>query len=317
MEAFIPLLKNVIIFVALAVPGFILVKTKQLKAEQSNVLSTLLMYVGLPFMILSNTISIDFTPEIVITLVFVLILSIVLHFVFFFISLLFFKNKPDNQKGMLRFCAIFANTGFLGIPLISAVFGFDSIIVTYMVVLNIICNLMMYTLGTFMVSGDKKCINLKGVLLNPVLIAFVVGVILNLLGVKKLIPEVVSYSDHFKNIVTPIAMTILGMKLGNIDFKDLFTSKDMYLTSILKLVLMPIAGAIITFAIELLFNLDATNVILTMLLAFSMPTAGLASAFADKYNGDSHTAAICTLGSTLLSVIAIPLLYMLFCLIAY
>ena len=42
MDAFIPMLKNVILFVLLAVPGFILVKTKVLKLEHSGVFSKLL-----------------------------------------------------------------------------------------------------------------------------------------------------------------------------------------------------------------------------------------------------------------------------------
>ena len=57
MGAFITMLRNVIVFVALALPGFLLVKTGQLKAEQSGALSKLLMYVGMPFLILSGTIN--------------------------------------------------------------------------------------------------------------------------------------------------------------------------------------------------------------------------------------------------------------------
>ena len=57
MDALIVMLKNVIIFVLLALPGFFLVKSKQLKAEQSGALSKLLTYVGMPFLILTSTIN--------------------------------------------------------------------------------------------------------------------------------------------------------------------------------------------------------------------------------------------------------------------
>ena len=50
MGEFMIMLRNVIIFVTLAVPGYILVKGKILRPEQSGVLSKLLMYLALPFM---------------------------------------------------------------------------------------------------------------------------------------------------------------------------------------------------------------------------------------------------------------------------
>ena len=319
MEAFLPLLKNVLLFVVLAIPGYILVKTKQLKQEQSGVLSKILMYVGLPFMILANTLSVSFNLETIISLLTVAAFGIAFNFIFFFMSGALAVKPTDEQKaktrGMMRFSEVFSNTGFLGIPLVAAVFGAGSIIVSYMVILNIITNVMMYTLGTYLVSGDKKSINVKGVILNPVIIAFAAGIILNLLSVKTYIPEVGTYADHFKNVVTPLAMTVLGMKMGGIKFVELFKSKTMYYVSAVKLVLFPIIATVITILVQKIINVDANNVIISVLIAFATPTAGLASAFADRYNSDSDSAAIFTLGTTLLSIIAIPLLYMILCLV--
>ena len=47
----------------------------------------------------------------------------------------------------------------------------------------------------------------------------------------------------------------------------------------------------------------------SLFLALAMPTAGLASAFADQHKGDTENAVIFTLGTTVLSVATIPLLY--------
>ena len=64
MDALWIMLKNVIVFVALAVPGFILVKSKMLTQAQSGALSKLLMYVGMPFLILTNIVAkIKFNKE--------------------------------------------------------------------------------------------------------------------------------------------------------------------------------------------------------------------------------------------------------------
>ncbi|MBO7149744.1 MAG: AEC family transporter [Clostridia bacterium] len=319
MDAFIPMLKNVIIFIALAVPGYILVKAKTLNQEHFGVLSKLLMYVGMPFLILSGTLGISFDGEMVLNLLWAALIGIGLTFVFFFLSIFVVtKNKeqttPDEEKkrtGMERFCAIFSNNGFLGLPLAAAVFGTGEIF-TYLVIVNIINNTLMYAIGIYLVSGDKSTIDIKRILLNPVLIAFVVGVILNLAGVNKVLPELVTYSDYFKNIVTPISMTILGMKIGGIKLTELFTSWKMYYVSLLKLVAVPVISVAVTILFNRVWGLNA-NMIMTMFVAFAMPTAALSTPFADRYGGDIKNGTIYTLGNTVLSIITIPLLYLLLC----
>lgn len=321
MDAFIPMLKNVIIFIVLAVPGYLLVKTGTMKQEHSGALSKLLMYVGMPFLILSGVINISFDAEIVLNLVWAALITIVLTFAYFFISKFIVtttetKTDPDEEKkrtGMERFCAIFSNNGFLGLPLAAAVFGTGEIF-TYLVVVNIINNTLIYALGSYLVSGDKSTIDIKKILLNPVLIAFVIGVALNLVGFSKTLPELVTCSDYFKNIVTPISMVILGMKMGGIQLKELFTSWKMYYISLLKLVVIPVISVAITILLNRLCGLNQ-NMIMTMFVAFAMPTAALSTAFADSYGGDSKNGAVFTLGSTILSVVSIPLLYLLLCLI--
>ena len=211
---------------------------------------------------------------------------------------------------MMRFCATFTNNGFLGIPLAVAVFGKDSEIFTVLIVLNIITNIMMYTLGAYLVSGDKKSIGLKKAFLNPVLIAFVIGIILNLFKVNARIPEVLNFSNYFSNIVTPISMTILGIKLATVKFSTLFTSVKGYFVSFLKLVAFPVAIVAIMCCFRFIFGgIVNDDVIIGFFIAFAMPTAGLASTFADMYSGDSEGAVVFTLGSTMFSILTIPLLY--------
>ena len=49
--------------------------------------------------------------------------------------------------------------------------------------------------------------------------------------------------------------------------------------------------------------------LLGMLIGFACPTAAMATALSEKYDGDTENAVIYTLGTTVLSVITIPLLY--------
>ena len=208
---------------------------------------------------------------------------------------------------------VFSNNGFLGLPLAKAVFG-ESPIVTYVIILNIITNILMFTLGVYLISGDKKTISVKKVFLNPVLLAFIAGIALNLLNVKSYVPEVATFSTHFSNIVTPISMTILGIKMAGVKFGALFTGWRMYFVSAMKLVVFPAIGVAILFALKLVMKIDE-NMIIGFFIALAMPTAGLASTFSDQFDGDTQNAVVFTLGTTLLSVVTIPVLYWLLCLL--
>ena len=312
MSEFIIMLRNVLIFVALAIPGYILVKGKVLKPEQSGTLSKILMYLAMPFLIFSGVVNnLTFDQSSLLMMGVVAIIGILYIFVMFFASSPLVKMEKDRKTaGMMRFCAVFANNGFLGIPLAIAVFGKDSLVFTVLILLNIINNVLMYTLGAYLTTGDKKNISFKKAFLNPVLIAFVIGCVFNLLKVKNYVPEVITFSDYFSGVVTPISMTIMGMKLGTVKMSSLFKSGKLYYVSFLKLVLFPAAITAVLIALKSsLSTLPMDSIILGVFVAFAMPTAGLAATFADEFGGDSDNAVIFTLGTTVLSVLTIPTIY--------
>ena len=317
MDAFFIMMRNVLLFVALALPGYLLVKTKVIKQEHSAPFSKLLMYVGLPFLLISGTINnLTFKKETILSMALVALVGIAYTFVAFLASKpLTSHEKNEKTRGIMRFAIMFSNNGFLGLPLAIAVFGADSPVFTILIILNIITNIMLYTLGAYLVSGDKNSINLKKAFLSPVLIAFLIGTILNLIKIKELIPEIATYSDYFSNVVTPVSMVVLGMKLGDVKLSSLFCSRKTYYVSFLKLIALP--AVITTLLIVLktfLGDFISNEIILGFFVAFSMPTAGLASTFADTYSGDTEHAVTLTLGTTLISIVTIPLLYWIVCL---
>ena len=308
MDAFLIMLKNVAIFVLLTIPGYLLVKTKTLKASDSGVLSTILTWLGMPFLILSGTLNIDFSGDFVRSLLVVGVGGTLFNILMIFLSAWLAKTDDRKKRGIMRFSMAYTNSGFLGIPLASAVFGNSSVIVIYIILLNIISNLFLFSVGVYLISGDKRHIQIKKALLNPVLVAFILGIVLNLSGAVKAVPEILTYSDYFKPIVTPIAMTVLGIKLGTVRFSSLFTRAGMYYTSFIRLVVFPVLAVLLLWLAGLVIPVD-TDMLLGMLIGFACPTAAMATALSEKYDGDTENAVIYTLGTTVLSVITIPLLY--------
>lgn len=311
MDTLLIMLKNVIIFVLLAVPGYLLVKGKLLKAQDSGALSKLLTNVGMPALILSSTLGLELTGEFALTLVIMAVLCVAFTFVMFFTTTwLCAGEKNEKTRGMMRFCSVFANSGFIGIPLANAVFPGNTALMAYLIVSNIVMNVMMFSLGVYLISGDKKAINLKKAVLTPVFLAFLVGIVLNLLKVTAVVPELNTFANHLKGIVTPLSMTVLGMKLAEVPMKKLFSSGRMYYVSFLRLVLYPVVGVALTLALRMIPGLGINaDFILGFFVGFAMPTAGLASAFSDQYSGDTPHAVIFTLGTTIVSILTIPVLY--------
>lgn len=314
MNAFLTMLSSVALFVALALPGYIFVKIKFLKPEQSSVLSTLLTYLGLPFLILTSTLDIELNAEFAKNALLCCILSLLVIFAVFFLSKPLTARLTDKSKrGMERFCITFANNGFLGIPLARAVFG-EGLALTYLIVINILDSVARYTAGVYLISDDKRMISPKKVLLSPALIAFVLGIVLNLTNTCAFVPQIRSYSESLSNMVTPICMTILGMKLGGVKLLDLFKSTRMYYVAALKLIAVPIAATLFFWGASLLLHMG-TEPVFAALIAFGTPTAALSSAFADQFGGDMEGAVTNTLGTTVLCVVTLPVLYMLFSLL--
>ena len=309
MDALITMFRNVIVFVLLAVPGAVLVKTKMLKTEQTHTLSKLLLYVGMPFLILKSTLNVSFNGELLKIVLLSAGIGVAYTFLWIFLSKPFTKmEKNESTRGVMRFCAVFTNNGFLGIPLAQAVFPDKPLVMTCLIIINIITNAVMYTVGVFMISRDKSTISAKKAVFNPVLIAFVIGLILNVLGVKSYVPEVVDYAGYLGGLVTPLSMIILGMKLGSVKILPMFTSWKTYFVSALKLVVVPAVAVAIGFALKGAFTFGE-DLILGLFVSFAMPTAALATTFADCYGGDVDNAVSFTLGTTILSIAVIPLLY--------
>ena len=314
MNEFSIMLRNVILFVLLAIPGYLLVKTKHLKSSDSGVLTTILLYLGLPFMILVNTLNLQISAETVKGILLTIVIFILGEIALIFLSKIFSKFEPlDDQRRMARFCMIFPNNGFIGLPLALALFEGSalSVVIVYTAVANVLTNVLWPTYGNYMLSGDKKHISAKGLLTNFVLIAFVVGVILNLLGFSGDIKDiVVDYSNYLKGVVVALSMTILGMKFADIKIIKLFTSIKVYYVSFVRLLISPVLVVGVLLLIRILMPI-ANEIIIAAYITFSMPTAPIAAMLSDKFGMDSENSVLYALGTTLFSVVTIPVLYLL------
>ncbi len=308
MDTFILMFKNVFIFVALTIPGFILAKSKMVTQDKTVSISKTITYVGVPFLILDNTISMSFKGDALTVILLAGILSLVITAVAFFATNPITKGISDVKKrGVARFAMFSSNNGFLGIPLARVMFGVSDIL-SVVVITNVLSNILFYAFGTYLISGDKNKISIKNILLNPLLIAFCLGLIINLTGVGVAVSEISTYTGYLSSIVTPLSMILLGMKMGAVNFKELIISRRMYYVASIKLLAFPVIVTAILVGLSQVIPIPYA-LIMGLFISFAMPTASVTTTFADQFNSDTKGAVEYTLGTTILSILTISVLY--------
>lgn len=216
-----------------------------------------------------------------------------------------------------RICVItsfMGNVGFMGIPVMKALFPQSPEMLIYTAVFILGFNIASWTLGVYTITGDKKHISLRKALLNPPTAALVVA--LPLFFFKSYIPSDVltplsSGIGYLSDMTLPLSMIILGIRLADIKFKVLFTDVKVYVVCLIKLVAAPLICFGIMYLLKLVFPALDKSIIVTAYIVIAMPSASLTLTFAEMFDGDRATAVKTTILTTLLSVITIPLLMLL------
>lgn len=300
----------VLLVIALAVPGFALKKAKLLPDGASNALAVLLLYVAQPFLMVSSLLNKTFTTSLLPDFAAVALFAVVLQLMLYFLSKLFFvKVKEEPTRRICVASSYLGNVGFMGIPVMKALFPSDDTIILYTVIFNIVFNAMTWTLAVYAITGDKSKIKPVKILLNPPTIATVLALPFFFCNVS--VPDnVLTTIGYLGDMTLPLSMVILGIRLADIKFTRLYTGAPVYGVALVKLVVSPLAALGVMLLVRLLIPIE-TTVIVALFIIFAMPSASSALNFAEMYGGDCDTAAKATLTNTLLCVLTIPILSLL------
>lgn len=313
MIAFPTLLTNVLLFALLILPGFVLGKWKKIEKNALTSMTNILMYVAMPFLVFSKLLVTDLRTISPTAIALCVLFPIVIIAVIYAVSLLLFKKKDgDTRFRANRFCAVFSNCGFLGIPLAEVLFPSSPQIAVYVSLFNVTSTFLLLTFGVYVLSGDKRDISFRRACISPIAISIVLGVIGSLCGVASLVPQVGTYANILANLTTPLSMLVLGVELSALRLSALVRTAALYPVALLKLVLSPLLTVAILFALSVCGLSFSPEVMAALFIATAVSTAASAPAMSKKYGVDGEHAAVLTLGTTVLCTVVLPLLYMLF-----
>lgn len=287
--------------------GYFLMKINILDNDFNKKLNSLLLNVTTPALILSSVMTGE-TAQNISDVLFVFLVAIIIYFCMPLVGIVITKllRVPRPQAGLYIFMTVFSNIGFMGFPVMKAIFGTEAIF--YTSIFNMMFNIFVYTLGIYLInlgSGAKTSLDFSQ-LKTPGVISCLIALVIFFLHIP--IPSIIGETcDLVGSVTTPIAMLLIGGTLANIDVKEIFTEFRLYPYTILKQIVIPIlAYPILKWFIQDPYILGIT------LIMLAMPVANSAVLFSQEYGGDIELSAKSVFITTLISVVTIPAIVSIF-----
>lgn len=203
-----------------------------------------------------------------------------------------------EKSGVYQCLLIFANVGFMGYPVVEALFGKSHMF--YATLIVVVFQLFCWTYGVSLMSGEMK-LSVK-TFTRPTFVAAVIALILYLVKIPE-IPILYRITDTVGSMTSPLAMLISGCALAQLSFKEVFGKWRIYALSVIKLILFPVAGF---FILRLFIKEEA--LLGTLVVSLAMPAGMTATTISYQYGGDTKSASAGVFVTTLLSVVTIPLI---------
>lgn len=282
--------------------GYVLFKTEKMTIKGSKDIATLLVWLVIPA-VLVDSFCVERSMTRIIELLqsaFVTALTLALSMA---IAKLIFKNKPVDNFG-----AAFSNAGFIGIPLVQAAMGDDGVF--WIVSMVAMLNMLQWSYGVGLLTGEKSAVGIKHLVFNPILVAIMIGLTLFLTNLGTKLPEVVSVAvAGVSSLNAPLAMIVLGSYLAQSDMKKMFTSGTLYLLSAVRLLLIPAVTLLVLHFIPMLVPIR-NEILLTVFIGASTPIGANVAVYAQLYDRDYPYACQTVAITTLLSIVTLPVMLM-------
>ncbi len=328
MEIAIKLAYQVGILFLMMIPGVIMKKAGFADERFGKGLSGLVLYIAQPALIFLAYLR-PYDKTVFINSLWVLLFALLSHLLFAAVSLLLYRKAPDGQQRMLRMATVFGNAAFMGVPVVGIILGAEALL--YASIYNIVFNLVLWSFGVFICTrgkdqdgdGDydahdrshiKKTVlfMLRSALLHPVTLAAALGLVFFFFPIENAIPDLlVDALSMLQNLVAPLSMIIIGLRLADMKLKGCFRDGNMYLCLAMRHLLLPFGVMLFMKGVSLLgVPIDPTVVSVVLILA-ATPIATSSTMFAERYDCDApYISRVVTL-STILSIVTMPALILL------
>lgn len=290
-------LNQILVMFLIMVLGFLCFKLKIINHETNKKLSDFLLLIVNPLLIF-NSYQREFNKELFQGLLVSFALALVSHIVAIGIAQLLVRGKGNKDLPLERFSCIYSNCGFMGIPLINSLYGSEGVF--YLTAYMTVFNLLIWTHGVIMMTGQRSIKAMVKTLISPTFIAIVIGFAFFLLDIR--VPEVLYRSmDYVASMNTPLAMIIAGVTLAQSEIKKVLFKRRIYLVILMKQILIPAVMVLLYYRLPL-----NPEIITTAVLAAGCPVAATGMLFALRYHKNHLYASELYSISTMAALVTIP-----------
>lgn len=210
-------------------------------------------------------------------------------------------HVPSADRGVYIFMTTFTNMGFMGFPVVRALYGDGAVF--YAAIFNLIFQLVVYTYGASLLApkDGKERVSWK-VLFSPIILASLLAYVSYLTGWRA--PKIVEQGlGMVGGVTSPVCMLVIGVALSKVKLGEVFRNWRLYILFVIRMVSLP---ATVFFLLRpLVQNTLMLGITVVML---GMPAATLTTILSAKYEKNPALAASGVFVSTLMSFITIPLL---------
>ena len=210
-----------------------------------------------------------------------------------------FFDKKREQRMLFQLMFVFSNLGFIGIPVVSSILGPEYVV--YVTEFLLIYTLVFYTYGVALMDGKFSVSSLKA-MLNPGTISGVAAIVVIICGIQ--LPGFIKTSiTYLGNVTSPMALVAVGFTLAHSDLKKIFCQPRLYVFSLIKLLVLPLA----MFPLLKLITDNAALISVCMIM-FGMPIGNMPLILGTQKGIDGTTCGAAIILTTLLCVFTIPIL---------
>jgi len=293
----------ILMFILMAV-GLLTNKLGFMHGQTATDLTNILLYIVSPCLIV-NAFEQRFSASRLQALAMVMLGILLTYAVMVLVTNLVFKRIADtNLQRIMRFGSVYSNAGFMGVPLASALFGSTGVFfaVASLAGFNLFCWTHGIALFTPKKPGDRH-VNWRQILLNPNIIAIVVGLIIFVSAIH--LPSLLNQTiTDVSSINTPLSMIVIGNSLAAVKLNRQTLDPRLWWPLLLRNLLFPIINILILRA----FGVSGIPLYTTVLMA-ACPVAGNVVLFTLKAHGDTTPAVTLMSLSTILCMGTIPLVF--------
>ncbi len=315
-DTFLYTLTPVIMLFTFMAIGFTLTKTKILPDNSNKTIAKLETWVFCPalsFITMANNFTLSKITDHATNLLFSAILVGVVLTIGTLLAPLFVKNKC-YERGIYQYALAFANFGYMGDPLVEALFGFDVLCAYKLFCLP--CSIAVYVWGiSVLTPREVGSSNPLKRLLNAPTVAMLLGMLVGITGTLGYFPSFITDAlNMLKSCMGPVAMILAGGIIAKYEFGRLLKNKKVYVATILRLILLPAVIISALVGIKAIANYAFGITISNAPIYFSffvtaLPLGMNTVVFPEAYGGDPEPGASMAMISSALSVITIPVFY--------